>query len=382
METPKSRRVRLTALVPFAFLIVSFVLTLLAVLSGSAPGMFENSNLLTVNSSTVGQNIVKFTPATNTGKRSSILDPFGLSTSSTTKSSSAPSSTATGGLAGGLQGILGQIGDVFNGVVQNITDDLDSGLTKIETEVASSITKYLGISDYYSLHMNNICMGSYANASNPGSTYSSEKCMSYSNATSGLSNINIPSSIKIANTNISAPILSSVSGAGGTLGSAVTILTKAIFASFVISLIGSSISALGSLLSFLLPQNSILIYINLGFSLLGFTFHAIGTAAATAAVAAINSAANSIGNDISLYSKAGSQFLVFVWISFGLMLVSSLYWSTVWFVEVRTWSVRLRRRTIEEVGNYSGLLGEVGRDFKAESKLEIGKEDVKIGSYF
>ena len=141
----------------------------------------------------MGQNIIKFTPATNTPKRNSLLDPFGLAAAtSATQSASAPGATSTKGangflnsLLGPAQGILSDLGSAFDGIVSNLTTGLDNGLTNLENQFAASVTKELGIQGYYSLYVNGICMGNYDNATNPKSGTNNTKCMTYSNATAG-----------------------------------------------------------------------------------------------------------------------------------------------------------------------------------------------------
>jgi hypothetical protein len=128
----------------------------------------------------------------------------------------------------------------------------------------------------------------------------------------GLFKLNMPSSIKVATIDVSPPVLSSVSGAGGVTGSGTTILTKAVFAFFIISLIGSGVSTLGSLAGILLPQNHILICISGGFSSLRLLFHFIVSIAATATIPAINVIATSVGSDVGLNSKMGNPFPIFV----------------------------------------------------------------------
>ncbi|KAE9364018.1 hypothetical protein N431DRAFT_497738 [Stipitochalara longipes BDJ] len=371
MDVPQKKNgVRLTAAIPFAFSAVAFILTLLAVLSGMQPSMFEDGDMITLNTSTVGQNIIKFTPATNTAKRNSILDPFGLAPSDA-QSTSAPGATSTNGgsgflnsLLGPTQGILGDLGSVFDGIVSNLTTDLDNGLTNLENGLAESIAKELGIQQYYSLYVH-------------GSGTNNTNCMTYQKATSGLSNFSIPNSIKLGTTNVSVPILASVSGAGGTITSAVTILTKAMLAFFILSLIGSAMTAIGSGVGFLLPRNSIVIYSNLGFSTLGFTFHIIGAGMSTAVIVALNLAASSIGNGVGVYSTKGNKFLAFVWLSFALLLISGSYWLAIWFVEVRGYTLRVRRRSTDEIGNLRGLPREIRGDLRAENVLLEGK-----GSYY
>ncbi|KAN0104969.1 hypothetical protein V8E51_010714 [Hyaloscypha variabilis] len=382
METPRQKSgIRLTAVFPFAFSSAAFILTLLAVLSGTQPSTFEDGDMVTLNTSKVGQNIIKFTPATNTPKRNSILDLFGLDPSATQSASAAAatSTTAAGdflnSLLGPAQGILDDLGSAFDGIVSNLTTDLDSGLTNLENELAASLTKDLGIQQYYSLYVSGICMGSYDNATDPTSATNNTKCMTYQNATSSLSNFSIPNSIKLGTTNVSVPILASVSGAGGTITNAVTILTKAMLAFFILSLIGSASTAIGSGVGFLLPENPIIIYSNLGFSTLGSIFQVVGAALATAVIAALNLAASSIGNGVGVYSTQGKTFLIFVWLSFALLVTSNWYWLAIWFVEVREFTLRVRRRGSDEIGNWRGLPREIWGDLRAESVLLEGKEN-------
>lgn len=137
-----------------------------------------------LNISNVGQNVVKFTPATRTQKRNSILDPFGLVPSATAAQSAlAPGAISAAGAGGFLnsllgpaQSILGDLGNVFDGIVSNPITDLDSCLANLEKGLAANITKELGIQQYYSPYVNGICMGSFDNASDPNSAANSTRC--------------------------------------------------------------------------------------------------------------------------------------------------------------------------------------------------------------
>jgi hypothetical protein len=47
---------------------------------------------------------------------------------------------------------------------------------------------------------------------------------------------------------------------------------------------------------------------------------------------------------------------------------------TIWFVELREFTLRIRRRTSDEIGNWRGILKEVWGDLRAESVLLEGRE--------
>ena len=163
-----------------------------------------------------------------------------------------------------------------------------------------------------------------------------------------------------------------MSSAGGTITSAVTILTKAILTFFVLRLIGSAMTAIGSGVGFLLPGNSIAVYSNLSFSIVGLIFHAVGAALSAAVIAALNLVASSIGNGVGVY-----KFLIFVWTSFAFLLISNFYWVAIWFVKFCGFTLRVRRRSSDEIGNWRGIPIEIWGDLKAESVLLEGK-----GNYY
>jgi hypothetical protein len=47
---------------------------------------------------------------------------------------------------------------------------------------------------------------------------------------------------------------------------------------------------------------------------------------------------------------------------------------TIWFVELREFTLRIRRRTSDEIGNWRGILKEVRGDLRAENVLPEGRE--------
>jgi len=75
-----------------------------------------------------------------------------------------------------------------------------------------------------------------------------------------------------------------------------------------------------------------------------------------------------LGNGIDLYATKGTRFLVLTWVSWGLTGVVNGYWGLVWWVEVRGWAFKRRRRTRAEIGNWRGIWGEMRRDLRLEKK--------------
>jgi hypothetical protein len=65
-----------------------------------------------------------------------------------------------------------------------------------------------------------------------------------------------------------------------------------------------------------------------------------------------------------------------------LILFSSSYWVAIWFVEFRRHSLKVRRRTPEQIGNWSGLFREVLGDFRSDKEVWNYKEIDGPPSYF
>lgn len=78
-------RFRLFAVIPLLTSLISFVLTLIILFAGSKKGVLEDFSLLTLNVSTVGQNIIEFKPVNTTSTTTT--------TATTTASDSGTAST-------------------------------------------------------------------------------------------------------------------------------------------------------------------------------------------------------------------------------------------------------------------------------------------------
>lgn len=147
---------RFTALIPLACAITSFVLALFCLLAGSSPGYMENYHIIAVspapfymldsadhdqlNTSTLGHNLLNATKP---------------------PSSSDPNS----------------IGGYLSGLASNITSAIESDLTPIENNLADELAAKLGIKQWYSMHMMDLCEGVYSpNATSPDASYNATSC--------------------------------------------------------------------------------------------------------------------------------------------------------------------------------------------------------------
>lgn len=184
----------------------------------------------------------------------------------------------------------------------------------------------------------------------------------------GLSNFssNIPSSLTVATTNVTVPLLAELGTTGDYLGNTVTALTRALIAFYIIAIVGSGVTLLGSLVAISLGSSRILLYINMGFSSLGTIFLFAGSTAVTILAKLMAKIVNMIGNGVGLYAESGTKFIAITWVAFVMMLLANSFWFLVWFVEFKTFSLVLRRRTPEQRGSYSGVFREVRDNVKLE----------------
>jgi hypothetical protein len=98
----------------------------------------------------------------------------------------------------------------------------------------------------------------------------------------------------------------------------------------------------------------------------------------------ITSLLKNLGNGLGFQAAAGGKFIALVWVSAGLNILVAGYWFMIWFVEVRSWSYRGRRRkgegAGEEIGNWRGIRKEVWTDLKIPKDGERGRGDRGFGS--
>ncbi|KAH8889956.1 hypothetical protein GQ53DRAFT_868302 [Thozetella sp. PMI_491] len=147
----KVSRSQWRAAVSIAVVLVTLTLTLLAVIAGSSPGFKEEYHILSLNTSTLGQNLI---PTPISGGNN-------------------PSPTSCGPLSGTL-------GKLCAGATAAVGSAVSSGLAElssIEDDIADKLSEEIGIQQWYSLHVMNICQGTFTpNATAPGAAYNVTSC--------------------------------------------------------------------------------------------------------------------------------------------------------------------------------------------------------------
>ena len=168
----------------------------------------------------------------------------------------------------------------------------------------------------------------------------------------------IPTSTTVLSTNISIPAVAQVQEVTIYLTNLTNTLDKTILAFYVLSLIGSGIVIIVSLVGLILPSSPAVMYTNITFSIIAVLFNLAGSATITAFVATANNIVNLFGSSIGLHANLGSRFLALTWAGFGLSLLTNWYLLAVWFVDWRTISVKVQRRSPQDMGNWTAIFRE------------------------
>jgi hypothetical protein len=135
-------------------------------------------------------------------------------------------------------------------------------------------------------------------------------------------------------------------------------------------MIGSGMSALSSIPAVFFSQSRVLIYANLFWPSLAATFAFLAASILTALIVGIVSVVDGFGDAVSLFIKQGNSAILFLWLAWMFIFLSSCYWFSVWFVEVRTFAFVKTQRTDEQKGNWRGIVGEVRSNLKGRKDVE------------
>lgn len=166
----KSSTMKFTAGIPLIFSMVSFVLTMLCLFAGSKKGFMEDYHIMVFNTSTLGQNFVES------------LANGDSSSSATTASATATSTSSSGGiLGGGIGGIISTIEASATAVVGSMKSEAASILNDVGNDVADKLANELGIDQFYSIHVMDLCQGDFSpNATVNNPSYNITNCTTVS----------------------------------------------------------------------------------------------------------------------------------------------------------------------------------------------------------
>lgn len=116
----------------------------------------------------------------------------------------------------------------------------------------------------------------------------------------------------------------------------------------------------GSLAAFVFPSTPAIMYNNLAFSIIDVLFNLAGPATVMTFITTANNIVNIFGEALGLKAGLGIGFLILTWVSFGLAPLTNLYVLAVWFFQFRAISVKVQRRSSQDMGNWKGIGSGIG----------------------
>ncbi|KAJ8127236.1 hypothetical protein O1611_g6400 [Lasiodiplodia mahajangana] len=297
---------------PVLISFVAFLLVVIALLAGTGPQResLEPYHIIAVNLSNFGQDLI----------------------ASATSSSSKPTPTSGGSFFDQISDAGKDLGNEISGEINNITNG-----------IADDAIKELGISEWYSLHVLTACEGMFApNASSPSARYNLTNCTAQQaggvrlNLSAILDHEIQAGPLKI-NLN-QVPIPDSVQKAIDTVNDALRALL--VFYALASALAGFSfLVSLGVLILLRKKVSKPIVWANMAIAGLAafilLIMSAIITYVNNKGVPEINHA----GKDVGISGIRGSKLISLSWISFALMLVTSLYWGLALLKFTQRWII-------------------------------------------
>ncbi|KAK1992566.1 hypothetical protein LX36DRAFT_290772 [Colletotrichum falcatum] len=342
---------RISAIIPIIASAVAVALSIVVLAAGTNTGSAGDNFWISLNTSKVGQNIIKVEAANNTNGGGN-------------------GGGGGGGLLNGIPGdptgITQGIGSSIGGLLGNLTNSIGNGVQDIQGQLVGNLTELIGIKDNYRLYLTKMCEATYADDSNPKSKVTVTNCESYDDKKSGLRNItdSIPSSFVVGTANVSVPLIAALAGTLGQVGGIGSGGAKLMTALVAIGATSAGIVLLATLPILLFGFVRALVLVSLAFSLLGSVFLPAFAVVATAVAYGGRNMLNKTMDAFGIEIQAGGPFIAMSWVAAVASVAAAAYWFMVWFVSFRRTAFSRRRRTENEVGNWRGIFREVKGDLK------------------
>ncbi|KAK1963556.1 hypothetical protein LY78DRAFT_716651 [Colletotrichum sublineola] len=335
---------RISAVIPIIASTVAVALSIVLLAAGTNTGNAGDNYWLSLNTSKVGQEIVKVQAANNTNGNG-------------------------GGLLPGVNdptGITQGIGNALGGLLGNITNSIGEGVQDIQGELVGNLTEALGVKDNYRLYLTKMCEATYADENNPKSKVTINNCKSYDDKGSGLKNItdSIPSSFVVGTANVSVPLVAALASSLGQVGGLGSGGAKALTALLAIGATCTGIVLLATLPILLFGFVRPLVIISLVFSLIGSFVLLAFAVVTTAVVYGAKSLMSDMMDAFGMQIQAGGPFVAMAWVAAVASMAAATYWFMIWFVSFRRTAFSRRRRNENEIGNWRGIFREVKGDLK------------------
>jgi hypothetical protein len=309
---------RFSALFPMALAIVAFVLSMLCLFAGHKPGFMEDYHIITLNTSTLGYNLI----------------PSGTSNDDPTPTSDS-------------------IGSFFSNLVEDTKDELVDTLNEIGNSVADRLADELGIHEWYSLHLMDMCYGAYKpNTTAPGASKNVSRCTE----TTAMYHFDIteqleyeldlgPFDISLSDLNWPDEIQDGLD--------ALNAATNATFILYCLGIAAAGLAIIASLVAVFLHGSRLVSIGNWGLAIASFLALLIASIIVTIIQMKASDIINEYGNAIGVYAYRGQKYLIITWVSVAAMFVAVVAWTVEFCVGKR----RNRKEFTEKTSRRRGGFG-------------------------
>ncbi|PBP24074.1 SUR7 protein [Diplocarpon rosae] len=292
---------RLTALFPLACAIVGFVLSMLCLFAGSKKGYLENYHIVTLNTSSLGQVLLE------------------SDSTATATSATATATSVVGGMGAWLEGVQDNVTDAV--------DDVEDEFNDLVSDVADKLSQELGIHQWYSLHMLNLCQGDYTpNATAKGASKNATSCTKMT----AMYNINLDQilsqQLQVGPLNLDLSDISWPDDINkGFQG--LNVVLNAVFVIYAIGIASAGLAILTSALAIFFHGSRLVSVGNFGLALLSFLALAVDSALVTFVQDKAVHIINKYGNAIGVYADKGGKYLALTWTAVVVMFLAAAVWA-------------------------------------------------------
>ncbi|KAK4132011.1 hypothetical protein BT67DRAFT_435866 [Trichocladium antarcticum] len=353
----------LTGILPVLCSFVAFILVMLAMFAGGdGPGVFREYDIISVNTSGLGKDLVKKLTSRGLGSKLGPTPTVNSGCSVLGVGKGNICNSAAEGLVESrdIPSIINSAENAIKSAAANAGDQVNNKVN----DMIDKIAEKLHIRDFYSLYALQVCEGDFT----PGGRRNISECHPYFSGNSSTIPSLLNHTLDVSLGGLDAPIHPSLSDLGLTaaLSSALNSLNTTLNAFAVIFSIGVGLTGLSVLCStagmfpefyknatnnnhshrnshcsraeFLSAWVNLIIAAGAMFSLV------LGGLVATIGARVVAGEINSMGNTIGVGAAAGTEWVTLAWAGVGLMAVVVVYWG--WKLgTVRRW--RKRQKTVE-----------------------------------
>lgn len=263
----------------------------------------EDYHILSLNTSTLGHDLIP-----NPTDPTSTTDPK-------------PSSTGS------------SVGSFFSNLAKNVTDEIDhigdeivDDVNDIVGDIADKLAEELGIHQWYSLHLMDLCLGEYSpNATAKGADKNVTHCTKQTAMYKFDISKQIEKELSIGKFNISLEDIGWPDAIQDGLNG-LAMAMNATFVLYAIAIASAGCAIIAAVIAFFLHGSRLISLGNWGLASLSFVTFLIASIIITIVQNKASHILNKYGNDIGLYAYKGGKYLIITWVAVAAMFLASAAW--------------------------------------------------------